>query len=119
MFKKIIKPLIVALFFYIITVLYGLISFNPLPVIFYRGIRAFIIGFCLSLILKLVVQYLNSRGNADMSKSNSKDNNQIKEKEVGEHKDSTKSNDSSEADKQNNEKKFNPLDPPFLETEED
>lgn len=119
MFKKIIKPLIIALFFYIITVLYGLISFNPLPVIFYRGVRAFIIGFCFSLILKLAVQYLNSRENADMSKSNSKDNNQIKEKEAGKYKETTKSNDSSELDKQNNEKEFNPLDPPFLETEED
>lgn len=116
MFKKIIKPLIVALIFYLITVLYGLIFFHPLPVIFYRGIKAFVSGFFLSLLLKIIIQYLYN----NMEKKENKINEHDKEKVAAKYHQSEKSSkDSEEKDEQKEEREFNPLDPPVLETEED
>lgn len=118
MFKKIIKPLIVALIFYVITVLYGLISFHPLPVVFYRGIKAFLIGFFLSLLLKIILQYFNNNLENQENKMNEYD----KEKVTAKYNKSDKDDKDSEGDEQNEQKKekdFNPLDPPVLETEKD
>lgn len=115
MFKKIIKPLIIALIFYILTVLYGLISFHPLPVIFNRGIRAFLVGFLLSFILKLIGQYINN----NLEKKDDDYNDKVNQKAATEYQETEKTDKSYEEENQKNEKDFNPLDPPVLETEGD
>ena len=121
MLIKIIKPLIVALIFYIITVLYGLISFHPLPTILKRGISAFLIGFFLSLFLKLMINYLiHSLENDDNNNNNNYKN------VANEYQKSEKTRDNSGEELEENryrdkdkEKEFNPLDPPVLETEDE
>ena len=115
MFIKIIKPLIIALIFYIITVLYGLISFHPLPVILNRGIRAFLIGFFLSLFLKLLTQYINF--NLEKEENNHNDN--IDQNDTAEYQNNKGTKENSREVKKNNDKEFNPLDPPVLETDDE
>ena len=113
---KIIKPLIIALIFYIVTVLYGLISFHPLPTIFNRGIRAFLIGFFLSLSLKLLTQYINF----NLENEDNNPNEGINKNDAAQYENSKKAIKNSKEDSiEDNNKEFNPLDPPVLETEDE
>ncbi|MFW5873453.1 MAG: hypothetical protein ACOCZZ_00070 [Bacillota bacterium] len=116
MLKKITKPLIIALVFYIVIVLYGLISFHPLPIVFNRGIKAFLIGFLLSLAFKIMLQYFSNLENEGNNL-----NDHVKEEVNDQYQKEKKTDENSKEKEENhkNKKEFNPLDPPVLETEEE
>lgn len=125
MVKQFIKPLLTGLFFYIIVVLHGLISFQPLEIILWRGIYALIIGLFLSLSIKILYRYAlnqaDKKSEQIQEEEQKYDNNSAisskyeqNQKNFKEEK-NTRENEISQNKRDDGE--FSPLDPPVLETE--
>lgn len=127
MAKQLIKPLLTGLFFYIIVVLYGLLSFHPLKVILSRGIYALIIGLVLSLSIKILYLYVLNQANkkSEQNKKNGQrqENYSAASSKYEQNQDSfseeKNTGENAVSQKERTDEEFSPLDPPILETEND
>lgn len=115
---------------YVLAVLYGLITFQPLPVVFWRGLRI-LLGVTVScLFLLSLFAALKNRGASSKEGRKLRNNPQKAashyEGEQGEEEAAEKSEKEVEAAEKSTESssaeeddEFSPLDPPVLETEEE
>ena len=134
MFKRLLQSMMLGTAAYIIVVLIGLVSFQPLPVIFWRGLRMLLGGtlaaFLLLNLAAIPQEKKDDKDNRETELQNSAQRASEKYQEnagsaAGKNESTPQNQDDlqkSEQDQENNaeenEDEFSPLDPPVLETED-
>lgn len=131
---KLTGSIFIALIIYLITVLFGLIQFNPLKEILFSGLKLSIIGFVLTLILTYSMELMKNEKNVEEESSNKKENvntqpqgkaskeysqnNQAQD--LKESKVQTQDNQEESSNQKEEAKKegFNEMEPPVIEYEE-
>ena len=131
---KITGSIFIALIIYLITVLIGLIQFNPLSEILFSGLKWSITGFIFSLILTYSMELMKTKEKVGKNKSKQTENvnNQPQGKASKEYSHNSQAQDlnTSKNQQQNeqennfekkeeiNEENFNEMEPPVIEYEE-
>lgn len=130
---KITGSIFIALIIYLITVLIGLIQFNPLPEILFSGLKLSITGFVLTLILTYSMELMKNEEKVERNEEKQKKqvNNQPQGKASKEYSQNNQAQDlktstNQQQDNQDNtskkeeikEENFNEMEPPVIEYEE-
>lgn len=114
--KKLFVAIIISAIIYILTILYGLIQFNPLSEILFSGIKLTVSTFILTFLLLLLIETLGEKS----TKEKNKDHAEVKEQSVNKSNPNVtkKYQDASQMNNQNNdntEEDFEAMKPPVVE----
>lgn len=131
---KITGSIFIALIIYLITVLIGLIQFNPLPEILFSGLKLSITGFVFTLILSYSMELMKNKKKAEKNEGKQQEqvnnqpqgkaskeynrNNQAQDLKASTEQQQDKQASNSSKKEEIKEENFNEMEPPVIEYEE-
>ena len=131
---KLTGSIFIALIIYLITVLIGLIQFNPLSGVLFSGLKWSITGFAFTLILTYSMELMKTKQKVEEDKGNPNEqvsnqpqgkaskeysrNNQAQDLNASTSQQQNDQENTSEKNEEINEENFNEMEPPVIEYEE-